>query len=323
MAIPKIGVDIIPFRAGYVKLTPLDANDRPMFCCSVVTTWDFLTSTQVSKTYETETLANGNGADETFINSETYNLTVVTNVYNHDFHATVSGLLKVKDTKVVSAEQFTYQLPLNSDGPLEITFGEGKDQPLVPVPNDDGIYEFVVEDNYGNKLIESTQTGEGTFVYDPDTQTMQFSDDYKGVKMRILFNYLSEEDFVHYISNPILKQPKFQIEVYGISQEAKTNEKVKIIQLLKRATVSGDITDMATQKSRSAPITYTFQSAPVADGISVYDKKIIRSSSNTAIGDGCKCEPVVHAKPTGGTGNGGTDIPNIGEGEVTPGDDEW
>lgn len=91
--------DLIPYRAGVVVVTPLDANKRPDYTKSVATEYDFLTSTQTSVTRTTETLANGNGSDKEYITDETYNLAVVGNTFNPVFHGVVTGRIETLPEK--------------------------------------------------------------------------------------------------------------------------------------------------------------------------------------------------------------------------------
>lgn len=272
--IVKIRRDIIPYRAGLVMVTPLDANKKPNYTKSVATEWNFLTSTQTSVSRETEELANGNGSDKEYTNSETYNLTVIGNTFDPDFHAAVTGRVESVPEKALALEQFNFSLPEAGAGTLQITFGTGKDYEILPAADADGNYNFIIEDSFGNRLMRSTTTSVGTYVYDADNKALQFSNDYAGANIRVLFWYESADALV-YNSNPTLQQPEYQIDVYGISMSAETDEKYKIMTRILRATISGDVSDQTTQKSKSAPVTYTFKSAPVPEGVSVYSQTYV------------------------------------------------
>lgn len=265
--------DIIPYRAGCVILTPLDANKKPDYSRSVATGWDFLTSTQTSVTRNAEDLANGNGQDKSYPLDEVYTVTVVTNVYNPVFHGVVTGRIETLPDKTLVPTEISHSLPdtLGEGDNLTITFGESGDYPTVPAPDAEGKYSFVVEDSYGNVLTMLDTPEKGAYSFDPDTKTLSFSEDYKGALIRVIY-YYEDANTIRYDSNPIIQEPEYLIQMYGQSQSASTGDTYKVVTILQRATASGDITDQTTQKSKSAPITYTFTSAPVPAGTSVYSQ---------------------------------------------------
>lgn len=285
MKVSKVPKDIIPFRAGVVVVTPLDANKNPMYERSVATEYNFLASTQIVITRTTETLENGNGEAKDFILDEKYTLTVTANVFNPIFHNTVTGRIETLPDKVLAPDEFTQSLPttVETGGTLKIGFGTGKDHEIVPAADENGSYNFVVEDSYGNVLIRSETAELGTYVYDSDTKELQFSSDYKGESIRVIYWY-EETSALVYKSNPVLTQPEYQIDIFGLSSSAQSGATIKVYQQLLRASVSGDVNEMTTQKSRSAPITYTFQSTPVPSGQSVYKQVLINvGESETAV----------------------------------------
>lgn len=279
--------DLIPYRAGVVILTPLDANKKPDYSKAVATEYDFLTSTQTSVTRTTESLPNGNGQDKEYVTDESYTVTVIGNTYNPVFHAVATGRIESLPDEVLVWEQFTYNLPetVAEGGVLEITFGEGKNHEALPAADADGNYNFIVEDSYGNTLTRSKQAVVGSYVYDEDTQALQFAGDYKGAAIRVIFQKASTDALV-YTSNPILQQPEYQVDVFGVSMSAGTDDKYQVITQIKRATVTGDVSDQTTQKAKSAPITYTIKSTPVPEGVSVYTQIITPiASAATATGN--------------------------------------
>lgn len=268
--------DLIPYEAGVVVLTPLDENKRPQYEKSVATGYDFLTSTQTSVSHTTETLANGNGQDKDYVTDETYTLTVIGNTYNPVFHATVLNRIETLPEKHLMLTEATWNLPNTvADGTdLEITFGTSGNIAVVPAADEDGNVNFIVEDSYGNNLVRvdaASKLEKGTYFYDADSKALQFSEDYKGAMIRIIYSY-EDANAIVYTNDPILKQPEYMVQVFGLSQSASTSDTYKVVTTLKRATASGDVTDQITQKSKSAPITYTFTSTPVPSGVSVYSQ---------------------------------------------------
>lgn len=270
----QVRKDQIPYNAGVVILTPLDANKKPMYTRAVATQYDFLTSTQTSVSRTTETLANGNGQDKDFTIDERYTVTVVGNTFNPVFHGVATGRIETLPTRELVPEQITYNLaPTVSDqgGLLQITFGTGKDFEQVPAADNDGEYNFIVEDSYGNVLTRMDSPVFGAYSYDSDTKALQFSKEYVNAQIRVIY-WREDLDTIRYDSNPILSQPEYQLQTFGITTSAGTDQKYKVVTTIKRCTATGDITDQTTQKSKSAPITYTFQSTPVPEGVSSYSQ---------------------------------------------------
>lgn len=93
--------------------------------------------------------------------------------------------------------------------------------------------------------------------------------DYANAEIRVVYYYESY-DSIQYRSNPLLQQPEYQIDIFGTVQSAGTSEKYLAHTCILRGTTTGDVSEQTTQKSKSAPITYTFRSTPVPEGVSVY-----------------------------------------------------
>lgn len=265
--------DMIPYEAGVVILDPLDENKQPDYTRSVATGFDFLTSTQVSITRTTETLENGNGQDKEYPLDETYTMTVTGTVYNPVFHGVVTGQIETLPTSTLMPNEISYNLPstVATGSTLGIVFGASGSLPNEPEPaaDESGEVNFIVEDSYGNVLTRLDTPEFGAYSYDKDTKTLEFSDEYKGALIRVIYNY-AVTNAIQYTSNPIIQNPEYQVRVFGIRQSASTGETYNFLEKIARATATGDISNQPSQKSKSAPITYTFTSTPVPKGTSVY-----------------------------------------------------
>lgn len=320
----KVRKKLIPYEAGIVIVAPLDDNKRPDFSRAVATERNYLSTTQTSVTRSTEDLENGNGADKTFITDERYELEITSNVYNPDFHALVTGRLESLPEKVLLPMEANALLPTDTTADMEIAFGANTSRPLVPAADKDGRYNFIVSDSIGNRLspTDATTPQNGEYHYDADTKALQFSTDYAGQSMRVIYYYASTDSYV-IKNNPIIQQPEFYVQVMGIVQDADANTKYRVVTTLQRATLTGDISEQPTQKAKSAPITYTFQSAPVPECMSVYSQ-VFAPMSNTACAQADSTSTVSgNGGSNAGTGGGTSSNPDVGQGEVTVPDDEW
>lgn len=266
--------DIIPYEAGVVILTPLDANKKPDYTRSVATQRDFLTSTQTSVTRTVETLANGNGPDKDFITDEVYNLTVVGNTYNPQFHAAVAGRLESEPPTELIPYEFSANVPGSAE--YQIEFGASKDIEIEPAADSDGNYNFIVEDSYGNVMASTNAAPEDAqhYQYDSTTKALIFNEEAANMNVRVIM-WVATDGGYKIESNPILTQPEYQIECFGISMSAGSDEKYRVVTKLLRATTTGDLSEQATQKAKSAPITYNFKSTPVPAGVSVYSQYMV------------------------------------------------
>lgn len=263
MATPNVRNDLIPMRSGVVRITPLDRNFKPMFDKSYTTARPFLTSTQYTTSRTSETLPNGNGSDKDFPTDERHNLAVVTQVFDPKFQSIISG-----------SEILTNALPMLND--------------ITVTPNDEGAFifptdatpvappedtkpHFEIRDSYGNLLTESTEEtlDVDTYKYDADTKTLTFSTSMANVDLSCVY-YVSRTNVEAYQASPILRNTVFMIETFGEMRSASTEETIKCYQKMPRATLSGDLPNITTQKSISAAITYNFQSAPVPQGTSAF-----------------------------------------------------
>ena len=266
--------DIIPYEAGVVILTPLDANKKPDYTRSVATQRDFLTSTQTSVTRTVETLANGNGSDKDFITYEVYNLTVVGNTYNPQFHAAVAGRIESEPATELMPYEFSANVPGAAE--YEIQLGTGGVVELEPAADADGKYNFIVEDSYGNVMAATKTAPEDAqhYQYDSATKALIFNEAAANMNVRVIM-WVATDGGYKIESNPILSQPEYQIECFGVSMSAGSDEKYRVVTKLLRATATGDLSEQATQKSKSAPITYNFKSTPVPAGVSVYSQYMV------------------------------------------------
>lgn len=267
---------LIPYRAGAAAVTPLDDNMRPIYTQSVMTEETFIASTQTSVTNEVETIESGNGSNVDVVTSETYTVTVTTNAYNPVFHNMVAGRLEYLPTSTIMKDTFTHNLPAAPTGEetyLEITFGAGKDHETEPAPDPDGNYNFVVEDSYGNPLKRMDTPQFGAYSYDVEGKALQFSTEYANAEIRVAYDY-NEKNALVYKSDPILKRKLFKIDIFGISRDAVGGTTYRYETTIERAYLTGDLTEMPTQASANSPMTYTFNSAPVPTGVSVYTQKL-------------------------------------------------
>lgn len=279
--------DIIPYRAGVVLLTPLDENKQPDYTKTVATGYDFLTSTQTSVSRSTETLDNGNGQDKEYVNDETYTVTVTGNTFNPVFHGVVTGRIETLPDKHLMPVEVNLNLTEKVDdgNDYEITFGAGEQVEREPAADASGNYQFYVEDSHGNVLVRNdsaTTLENGMFKWDKTTKALKFADTYKGAAIRVIYR-VEDTNVWSFESSPVIRQPEYQVEIMGLSQSASTGDIYRVVTTIKRATATGDVTDQTTQKSKSAPITYTFSSTPVPEGVSVYrqDLSIYQSATSS------------------------------------------
>lgn len=253
--------DLIPMKSGIVRLTPLDNNFRPIFSQSYTTPRPFLTTTQVTTTRTSETLPNGNGSDKDFPTDERHGLALTTQTYDPKFHALLSGseivetpLPILNDITVTPSDTGTYTFTAN--------------EPIASA--EDGKIHLEIRDSYGNLLTETTDAvSAGTYKYDADTKTLTFDTSMANVALSCVYYRAATNGEAHQAS-PILRNKLFMVEIFAEMRSASTEEVVRYFAKMPRATVSGDIPRVTTQKSISAAITYNFQSAPVPEGTSAF-----------------------------------------------------
>lgn len=274
--------DILPYRAGVVRLIPLDENMTPDYAHAVATNHDFLQSTQIVESREMETLENGNGTSKDYPTSVTYTATIISNIDNVLFHNLAAGRIEELPESVLVPDEFEWTLPktIPTDGTLKITFGEDGDHKTLPAADKEGNYHFTIEDSYGNVLVPRDQLENGAYKYDGTTHELQFSDDYVGQKIRVIYDYAGANALV-YRNDPVLKNREFRLEIYGLVQSSSTGDVYKVVQILERCAVTGDISDQTTQISKSAAITYSFATTPMPEGKSVYYKYLLPTGTTT------------------------------------------
>ncbi len=267
----KVRDDIIPLKAGIVRVIPLDANGNPLYAQAITTNRDFLTSTQITVSRTTETLANGNGSDKEMPTDETYSLALITNSYNPKFHALLSNKDVAREVKPILYDTTVTVEELQPSISWGFKFAEGK---YAPVASEDGAYHFEIRDNYGN-LFEDISgksagaLGEGNYKYDSDTKTLSFAEQYKNISFDCIY-YIAGTDGEGYQSRAILQTKTFMIETMGEVQSASTGERLRYYSRMERAVVSGDLPNIMTQKSLTNSMTYNFKSAPVPTGVRVF-----------------------------------------------------
>lgn len=263
MATSTVRNDLIPMRAGAVRLTPLDKNGVPQIDKAVTTQRKFLTSTGITTTRTSETLPNGNGQDKDFPTAETFNLALVTQVYEPEFHKMLVDDLDVVSPKPILHDQAAV---LDDDATYEFTTGK------YPAEVNGGTY-IEVRDSYGNLLTpksSSTTLSESEYYYDSSAHTLQFNAAMKNATFSLVYYIAAPEGTLAYESHTVLRNREFMIEVFGEMQSAETGDVFRYYAKMVRATVSGDIPRVTSQKAISNAITYNFASAPVGEGVSAF-----------------------------------------------------
>lgn len=271
----KVRKDIIPFKPVAVELAPLDDNMRPIATQAVLTDPSFLSSVQFSVAETTEQITTADGSTIDIPTGRNYTATVITNAYNPVFHNFVAGNLEYLPSETLMSDIFTHNLPATvgeDEDYLQITFGTGKDHEVVPAADESGNYNFVVEDSYGNPLVRMDTPQFGAYSYDVEAKALQFSTEYANAQIRVKYSY-SEKEALVYKSDPILKNRLFQLTAIGIDRSATGSATYRREAILLRVYRTGDLADLPYQSSANAPITYTFNSAPVPNGVSIYTEK--------------------------------------------------
>lgn len=291
----KIRKDILPFKPVAVELAPLDDNMMPIFTQAVLTDPSFLNSVQFSTSETTEQIQTSDGTTIDIPNGRNYTATVVVNAYNPVFHNFVAGNLEYIPDETLMSDIFTHRLPATvgeNETYLQITFGPNKDKEVVPAPDENGNYNFVVEDSYGNPLVRMDKPQFGAYSYDVEANALQFSTEYANAQIRVKYNYI-EKDALVYKSDPILKNRLFRLSAIGIDRSAVGGATYKREAILECVYRTGDLTDLPYQSSANSPITYTFSSAPVPNGVSIYTEKRAIVSSGTD-GTGSSTDSIVN-----------------------------
>ena len=259
MASKTLFRDMIPYRAGIVRITPLDSNLSPMYDECYTTARDFLTSTQRSTSYSYETFYNSNGDASDYVTQRRENLTLTTNIYDPRFDALISGKESTREA-------------IRSIKDLEISLSAGssyyifEDPSFYPSQSDDGKVHLEIRDSYGNKYSEvSSSPSSGQYKYNSITHTVQFSKEDYGRSLYCVY-YVQLPAYESYGQSSTIKNKVFMIEAYGEMQSASTGVKQASYPCLKRATLSSELTGVTRQKSVSNAITYSFSSAPFNRG---------------------------------------------------------
>lgn len=251
--------DMIPYRAGIVRITPLDSNFNPMYDKSYTTARDFLISTQRSTSYSYETFYNSNGDASDYITQRRENITLTTQIYDPRFDALVSGKEPVR-APVPSIKDIEIVL---SDGSFRYIFTTPD---LYPVASDDGKFHLEIRDPAGNKYTETSGSPSvGQYKYNSSAYTIEFSENEETRNFYCVYtaNAPIQES---YSNNTALKNQIFMIEAYGEMQSASSGAKQACYTCIKRASISGELAGVTRQKSINNAITYTFSSAPFKRG---------------------------------------------------------
>lgn len=263
MAKTSVKNDLIPLKAGIVRIIPLDSENNPIYSKAYTTRRSFLTSMVITTTRTSETLPNGNGSDKDYPTDEKYNLSLVTQVYDPKFHSLVAGMRPVETPRPIPHDTTITVKKVLEAYEVDLTKEE-------PAALEDGKYYFEIRDSAGNPLEQTEASpSEGKFKYDADTHKLSFDATAENKSYSCVY-YVAATGGEAYEADPILKNKVFQIEVYAESQSADTGEIIQRTAIMYRAAVTGDLPNIATQKSINSPITYTFSSAPVPAGMSPF-----------------------------------------------------
>lgn len=251
--------DMIPYRAGIVRITPLDSNFEPIYDKAYTTARDFLTSTQRSTSYSYETFHTSNGDACDYITQRRENITLTTQIYDPRFDALVSGK-ELVGTEMLSIRDIEISIPAGSTSYIF------NDTLAYPAASSDGKVYLEIRDANGNKYDRVyTSPSEYQYRYNQSTYSLEFSPQNCARVFSCVY-YIKNQNQEAYASITTLKNKLFMIEAFGEMQSASNGIKQVCYTCIKRATVSSDITGITRQKSIDNKITYSFSSAPVKRG---------------------------------------------------------
>lgn len=278
----KILQDLIPMRSGILRLTPYEASGKLLYANAITTKRNYLTSTQVTETRASETLANGNGADGDFSIDTTYNFAVSTNVYNPEMHATIAGNSRLDTSGEVSVVHpfliDTTIIPVKpaptsgSATTAEYTFPTDT---KYPVASADGAVYLEIRDNFNNLFtkVESASTMQDmTYFYDADAHKVTVAAKYDSQPLTCTYYIDAGADASIYQAPMAPRTPRYQIEVFAEMKSADTGNIVWLYEKVAKAATSGDIPNVTTQKQITNTITYNFKSQPVPEGIVPFEQ---------------------------------------------------
>lgn len=247
--------DMIPYRAGIVRITPLDSSFSPLYDQAYTTGRDFLTSTQRSTSYSYETFYNSNGDASDYITQRRENITLTTQIYDPRFDALISGKESV-EASTPTLKDIEITLSSNS---FSYIFNE---EQLFPCKSSDGEYHFEIRDYFGvsyKRVISNPSDYE--FTYDNITKKLEFSKSEFARNLTCVY-YTTDKSKELYQDSPTVKNNVFMIEAFGEMQSASSGIKQACYTCIKRVTLSGELTGVSRQKSINNAISYTFSSAP-------------------------------------------------------------
>lgn len=251
--------DLIPYRAGAVKLTPLDNDYNPIYSESYTTSRDFITSTQRSTTFAYETHYNANGEASDYISQRRESLILTTQTFDPKLDA----MLLDKSALKSSLPVLIYTDIILSPSMPYYKFDE---QYGVPVALSDGLMHIEVRDNSGLRYAQVSEApSDGQFSYNPETHMMRFSQSAASQQIRCSY-YIYPKVQETYCSSTIVKNRVFMVEVFGELMSASNESKQLCYTKIERATLSGETKGVVRKKGVSEERSYTFVSAPVRRG---------------------------------------------------------
>ncbi len=269
MALGKVRNDWIPMRAGIVRLTPLDAQGRPIWDQAVTTKRDFIQSIQINNPRATESLPNGNGQDKEYLTDSSYTVALATDTYDQRFHALMAGIKKVTESLAPVLRDTTI-VPTAASANAEYTFS-GEE---IPVASSDKKVHLEIRDSFGNLLTAGESPAAGTYKYEESSHKITFESSLAETPLSCVY-YVAATGGEQYDAPSIPQNNRFLLEIMGEVQSAETGEPGKFYAKLARAVPSGDLPHITTQKPIANTITYNFKSSPVPEGMVPYTESFV------------------------------------------------
>lgn len=285
MAKNEIRTDLLPYKAGIVRIVPLDKYGVADYAKAYTTLRNFMVSTQASEGRTTETVANGNGQDAEYPTGNNYTLAVGINVYDPKFHALLAGTELLATPTPILIDGTAIPKAAGEMSGSEVTYTFTKNFP-VKLSEGDAKEWIEVKDVFGNIFTdisgaeEPPALGEKNFKYDSSKHQLSFDKRYADQIFNINY-YILDATAETYSAPDTPAIRTFQVETMGEMVSADTGEVIRVYQKIARATVSGDLPNVTTQKQKQNTITYNLKSAPTPSGISPFVQTF---SSETADG---------------------------------------
>lgn len=269
-----ISPSVFPLQGATIKLTPFNDQGGLDYANAIMNNKGIAGTLTITKTVTADTIQNERGDNLELPNDRKFNIGINMNSMNVLFHDKItSKLVETSSSTAIMAKTETKIVTKSGT-----TGSEVYDITLekTPVVNEQNVLGTYVEDNKGNvfeRVDSAAALTEGQYYVDTTTKKVSFTVADNNKEITIQYYYTGTNVRVSK-ENPLLVTKFFQLEIMDKLRGESDGSIINSYTKIPKVQITGDVSELAKQKSPNAPVAYSMTTAPIPVGVSPMEVRL-------------------------------------------------